>query len=436
MSRIEAAHALIRFGLGPRPGEIDALSSYPPGRLIESIAHGADRSATVAHQDRLVAFLEARENGTAQGSFRDRVRREVRADVQQRIESAARTDRPFAERMVHFWSNHFTVAVNRPQVGSLAKPFEDEAIRPHVTGRFGDMLSAVVRHPAMLLYLDNVISFGPNSPAGRRTGRGLNENLARELLELHTLGVDGGYTQQDVIALAQMLTGWSISRLRDPDPGTFRYHDLAHEPGNKVLLGRLFTQGGQAEGEAALAMLASHPSTARHIATKLARHFIADDPPAATVDALANTFLDTDGDLTAVCRTMIELPEAWQPHLTKVRTPNDLLIGALRAFDVREADDRTAATLRLLGQVPWTAPSPAGWPDDAAGWLGPEALMRRIDWSVAVAGLAEQAADPRRLLETAVGPLVSATTQFHVDGAPSALEGIALVLSSPEFQRR
>lgn len=436
MSRIDAAHALVRFGLGPRAGEIDALAAYPTGWLIENITRGADRSSTVGHQDRLVAFLEAREAGTAQTSFREQVRRQVRADVHQRIDTAIRTETPFAERLVHFWANHFTVAVNRPQVTSLAKPFEDEAIRPHVTGRFADMLSAVVRHPAMLLYLDNVISFGPNSPAGRRTGRGLNENLARELLELHTLGVDGGYTQDDVIALAQILTGWSVSRLRDPDPGTFRYHDLAHEPGNKVLLGRTFSQGGQAEGEAALAMLASHPSTARHIATKLARHFIADDPPASAIEALSQTFLDTDGDLAAVYRALIELPEAWQPHLTKVRTPNDLLIAALRAFDVRKADDRTAATLRLLGQVPWTAPSPAGWPDDATGWLGPEALMRRIDWSVAVAGLAERAMDPRQLLNTAVGPLVSATTQFHVDGAPSALEGIALVLSSPEFQRR
>lgn len=436
MSRNDAAHALIRFGLGPRPGEIDQLAIYPQGRLIENIAHGADRSSSVASQGRLVAFLEARENGTAQSSFRERVRGEVREDVRQRIQTAARTDAPVAERMVHFWSNHFTVAVTRPQVGSLAKPFEDEAIRPHVTGQFVDMLRAVVRHPAMLLYLDNAISFGPNSPAGRRSGRGLNENLARELLELHTLGVDGGYGQNDVIALAKILTGWSISRLRDPDPGTFRYHDLAHEPGPKVLLGRVFDRGGEAEGEAALQMLARHPSTAHHIATKLARHFLADDPPTSAIDALAQTFTDTNGDLTAVCRTMIALPQAWEPHFTKVRAPNDLLTAALRAFDVREADDRTIATLRLLGQVPWTAPSPAGWPDDAAGWLGPEALMRRIDWSVAVAGLAQRTTDPRQLLDVAIGPLASATTRFHVEGAPSTLEGIALVLSSPEFQRR
>ncbi|MEM7442994.1 MAG: DUF1800 domain-containing protein [Pseudomonadota bacterium] len=436
MSRIESAHALNRFGLGARPGEIDRLAAYPQGRLIESIAHGADRSASAASRDRLVAFLEARQNGTAQTSFRERVRREVRADIIQRIETAARTDSPVAERMVHFWANHFTVAVNRPQVGSLAKPFEDEAIRPHVNGRFADMLGAVVRHPAMLLYLDNAISFGPNSPAGRRSGRGLNENLARELLELHTLGVNGGYGQDDVIALAKILTGWSVSRLRDLNPGTFRYHDLAHEPGPKTLLGHRFDQGGEAEGEAALDMLARHPSTARHIATKLARHFVADEPPETAIEALSDTFTSTDGSLTAMCRTMLELPEAWQPHLAKVRTPNDLLIAALRALDVTDVDDRSAATLRLLGQVPWTAPSPAGWPDEAADWLGPEALMRRIDWAVAVAGIAGNALDPQQLLETAVGPLASATTVFHVSGAPSAQEGVAIVLSSPEFQRR
>jgi len=436
MSQIDAAHALIRFGLGPRPGEIARLAHYPQGQLIENITHGADRSSSVASQDRLVAFLEARRDGTAQSDFRAQVRRLVRDDVQHRIQTSARTDAPVAERMVHFWSNHFTVAVNRPQVGSLAKPFEDEAIRPHVTGRFADLLSAVVHHPAMLLYLDNAISFGPNSPAGRRSGRGLNENLARELLELHTLGVDGGYDQNDVIALAKILTGWSISRLRDQNPGTFRFHDLAHEPGPKLLLGQSFSQGGQAEGEAALDFLARHPSTARHISMKLARHFLADDPPSAAIETLTQTFLDTDGDLTAICRTLIALPQAWQPHLTKVRTPNDLLIAALRAFDVHNVDERTTATLRLLGQVPWTAPSPAGWPDDAAGWLGPESLMRRIDWSVAVAELAEGSADPRRLLDTAFGPLASATTRFHVDGAPSTREGIALVLSSPEFQRR
>ena len=223
--------------------------------------------------------LQARQDGSESVGrlLRGDMRDAYQADAAARTRAAIVSDAPYLERLVQFWSNHFTASAIKPVILGVVGPYEAEAIRPHVTGRFVDMLKAVTRHPAMLAYLDNVTSIGPNSRAGRRRDAGLNENLAREVLELHTLGVDGGYTQDDVRAFAAMLTGWSIARLRDRSPGTFRFHPAAHEPGDKVLLGVRYPEAGEAEAEAALDALARHPSTARHVATKLVRHFVADE---------------------------------------------------------------------------------------------------------------------------------------------------------------
>ena len=308
----EAFVALNRFGLGAAYGDLDRVAGDPRGWLTDQLARpamppefrgfgpGSDhaRDLVNAIQDKSV--------------LKEQFRKEARAlylkEVGQRTLAAIHSRTPLIERLTHFWSNHFTVSIaGKPVVAVLVGAFEREAIRPHVTGRFHDMLRAVVGHPAMLIYLDNATSVGPNSRGGRARDKGLNENLARELLELHTLGVDGGYTQADVQELAKILTGWSVGRPKSDEAGQFRFHRVIHEPGDKTLLGKRYREAGMAEGEAALADLARHPATARHIATKVARHFIADRPPPAAVDHLARVFRDSDGDLGELTRAVIAL---------------------------------------------------------------------------------------------------------------------------------
>ncbi len=442
MSTVRAAIAVNRFGSGARPGELEDAAADPRDWLHNQLPTRAtlpDALASTSNSvDRVRAFLEAREDGSeAVGRLlRGAMRNAYQADAAARTRAAIESDRPFVERLVQFWSNHFTVSAVKPVIAGVVGPYEVEAIRPHVTGRFADMLKAVVRHPAMLAYLDNLASIGPNSRAGRRRDAGLNENLAREVLELHTLGVDGGYTQDDVGAMAAMLTGWSMGRLRDPRPGAFMFRARAHEPGDKVLLGLRYAESGEAEAASALDALARHPSTARHVATKLVRHFVSDDPTPSAVEHIANVFLSSDGDLRMVAAALVDLPEAWRQPLPKVRSPNDMVVAALRALQVPVEDGKLVGSLHLLGQAPFRADSPAGWPDTAAQWLGPDALMRRTDWAVAVGDRVGRAIDPRVLAEQTIGPVASESTMFLINGAPSAAEGVAMTFLSPEFQRR
>ena len=252
-----------------------------------------------------------------------------RQDAAAQLGNALTTPSPFRERLVWFWTNHFTVSLRRGDCAALVGAFVEEAIRPHVTGRFVDMLLAVMRHPAMLLYLDNVASAGPNSPAGQRGKRGLNENLARECLELHTVSPAAGYTQADVTNFARVLTGWSIDLRGDP-PG-FRFRPFTHEPGEQTVMGRRFPPGEEG-GVAALRFLAAHPETHRFLAGKLVRHFVADDPPEDAVRRIAGVLRDTDGDLGAAAAMLTTLEAAWQPQ-TKLRTPLDHVIATLRALE-------------------------------------------------------------------------------------------------------
>ena len=289
-----------------------------------------------------------------------------------RFRLAVESDRSFVERLVHFWSNHFAVSIDKIAVLGLAGPLETEAIRPNVLGNFRDLLSAVERHPAMLVYLDNHISAGPNSPAAQFVARrgldrkvGLNENLGREILELHTLGVDGGYTQQDVTTLAAIITGWSVGggvgALRGGEPGRFLFRENLHEPGEKILLGRRYAEAGVGQGEKALADLAVHPRTAHHLATKLARHFVADEPPAVLVDRLARAYLKHDGDLPALYRALIDDPLTWQSAPGKFKSPSDYIHSTYRALALPVRDERRAlAPFELLGQRNFQPGSPAG----------------------------------------------------------------------------
>ncbi|MBV9739963.1 MAG: DUF1800 family protein [Hyphomicrobiales bacterium] len=345
----------------------------------------------------------------------------------------------FGERLAMFWANHFAVsAAKGPALRIIAGAFEREAIRPHVFGRFTDMLMAVETHPAMLLYLDNQQSFGPNSVAGQNRKRGLNENLAREILELHTLGVNGGYTQEDVTSLARIITGWTVTGRegRLGSPGTFVFFGNAHEPGAQRLLGKTYVDAGLEQGRAALTELARHPATATHVATKLARHFVADDPPQTLVERLANTFRTTEGDLAAVSKALIEADESWAPELTKIRSPLEFIIAVLRATGAKPEPQQVLGALYAMGEPLWQPAGPNGFSDTTDAWASPEGIRMRMDIANTAATRGADYFDPPEFIDTRLGPLLSHETRAAVSRAESRAQGLAIAFMSPEFQRR
>lgn len=368
--------------------------------------------------------------------------------------SALTTPTPFVERLVHFWANHFAVSIDKFIIIGLAGQLEFEAIRPHVLGKFGDMLQAVERHPAMLLYLDQASSIGPNSPGGRVAARrraaqraGLNENLAREILELHTLGVRTGYSQADVTELARAMTGWTVSGLArgvgarmvgvEGEPGTFVFAERLHEPGARTILGKSWAAQGEAQAAEMLDHLATHPATAKHLSAKLARHFAGDDPPAALVARLEKDFLRTGGDLKTLYRVLVESPECWVAQPVKFKTPWEWSIGAMRGLGTRQLQPQAATNLlNQLGQPVWQPGSPAGWDDVAASWIGPDAIMRRVEAAERMAGRTNDAIDARaRAAQLFPGGLSDASAQA-IARAESPGQGIALMLVAPEAMRR
>jgi len=478
---VEGFIAVNRFGLGAKPGELDAASADPRGWLKRQLsgqpamppalaslppsqdilaeldrlraakrnaagagAGGIGRTGKGANGSAPARMPLSDDGAVTAGAARDQLFAALGKrgrDLYQQ-EAAARTivqiesDQPLRERLTLFWSNHFTVSVIRPIVLGLAGSFEREAIRPHVTGRFHDLLLAVVRHPAMLLYLDNAGSIGPHSRPGEKRGKGLNENLARELLELHTLGVDGGYTQADVTSFAGILTGWSVTGAKDRNPGSFKFRSFVHEPGEKFFMGQRFGPAGEQEGVQALEFLSRHPSTARHIARQFAIHFVADDPPAALVDRLAGIFRDSDGDLLALANAVIDAPEAWAQPLGKLKTPNELVVSTVRAVGYSGDDKRLLGSLRGLGQSPFSAPSPAGWPDTAASWMGPSAVLLRADYAAAVAKRLAGRMPPTQLLAQTVAPVSDERLNQAIARAATIDDANGLILASPQFQRR
>jgi uncharacterized protein (DUF1800 family) len=370
--------------------------------------------------------------------------------VNARAVQAVNSDTPFYERLVHFWSNHFSVSTKSAHMLGLAGTLEFEAIRPNITGNFYDLLLAVEQHPAMLTFLDNQISIGVNSALARRTaGRrqtrrkiGINENLAREILELHTLGVNGGYTQEDVTSFAKVLSGWTYGgfprgRFSTGTPGVFKFNSLMHEPGVKTVLNRNYNQPGVKQGEAVLKDLARHPATAKHLATKLARHFIADDPPAAAVDRISKAYLESNGHLKAVYTALVNSEEAWRQPYRKYKTPEEYIHSIYRAIKFTPSEPRhLLQPLTVLGQQPFQAGSPAGWPDTAAEWAGGEALFKRIEFASIVADRVGNLIDPVMLAGDILGPLPGDHTLTAIRRAESASQGVALLLTSPEFLRR
>ncbi len=458
---LEGAVAAQRFGLGARPGEIESASAAPKAWLLRQLDSPVDEPQPLDGGapfksggdlvSELIQYRKDREREKAQASanmpapdpvkifFKTRVQEYTR-EMAARFALGFTTQKPFAERLVWFWSNHFVVSALNPAAITFVGAFEREAIRPNVMAKFEDMLLASTRHPAMQLYLDNAQSIGPDSLAGRISGKGLNENLGRELMELHTLGVDGGYTQADVIALAKILTGWSIDR----DGGTtgYRYYPPRHEPGDIVLRGKTYN-GGEEAGIAALKDLAHDPATARHIARKFAVAFIAENPPPESVARLEKRFKDTGGDLKALAAAAVNDPVAWKPGSGKMRSPVEYTTAAMRMLGwPRTTTDQdkqvkgVMAATRMMGEFPMAAPSPKGWPDNSDAWSGPDALLNRIQWAKELGNRLPQNFDALAVADGGLGPLLQADTRAAMKSSANSGEAVALLVSSPEFQRR
>ncbi|NOU03221.1 MAG: DUF1800 domain-containing protein [Novosphingobium sp.] len=464
----ETSIALNRFGLGARAGQpspgdpkrwlLDQFGRFDPrpapiaglpaaatliGMLRDARDERKDRKSE-AKANRAEAAAPGKRTGAMPAPFRD-LREQYVSAVGARTAAALASDTPFVERLVHFWANHFAISVDKIAVVGLAGAFEFEAIRPHVLGSFGAMLRAVERHPAMLLYLDQAQSIGPGSRLGARAAqrgreRGLNENLAREILELHTLGVRSGYSQGDVTEFARALTGWTVGglgrlpALQGSGPG-FTYAEPIHEPGARTILGKRYGQQGEGQAQAVLDDLAVHPATARHIATKLARHFAADEPPPALVSRLERAFLSSGGDLPSVYRALIEAPEPWSSG-PKFRTPWEWAIGALRGTGVTSLPGATAAgAFQQLGQAVWKPGSPAGYDDVAPSWAGPDALYRRIEVAQRIATRAATV-DARQLAGQLFPGALSEATRSAIERAESGQQALALLLAAPEMMRR
>ena len=368
------------------------------------------------------------------------VQKTYRNEALARFQRASIADCGITERLVTFWSNHFCISANKGEPARMwAGAFEREAIRPHVLGRFSDMLKAVEQHPAMLFFLDNQQSIGPDSKAGQNRKRGLNENLAREIMELHTLGVGGGYAQADVTSLAAILTGWTFAGREGKlgTPGSFIFFANAHQPGAQSLLGKSYDDTGAAQGEMALADIARHPSTAKFIAGKFARAFIADNPPPALVVKLEGTFRKTDGDLKAMTLALLDSNEAWQAPLTKMRTPYEYLIATSRLLArIPDNPNQILGGLNTLGQPLWTPAGPNGFADSNAAWAAPEGMKLRLDIAAQVASKVAESLDPRDLLDVMAGDAASPDTRQTIARAETKQQALALLLMSPEFQRR
>jgi uncharacterized protein (DUF1800 family) len=466
LEKLAPAIAANRFGLGARPGELNAISGDGRDWLSAQLKGPAPQltdGQLRASSDILAEALDLRREirnarsapaseNSAAGAALLKVPQLLRptyvTEVTARLREAVTTDRPFVERLTQFWANHFAVSVDKNLLLGLAGSLEREAIRPNVLGNFSELLLAVEHHPAMLLYLDNHLSVGPNSKAARNAERrnaerkvGINENLAREILELHTLGVGGGYTQADVTTFAEVITGWSIGgeqgRRPHGEPGKFVFRAELHEPGAKTVVRKRYADTGYDQGVAVLRDLASNPSTARFIATKLARHFIADDPPATAVERIAQAYMTSGGNLPTVYRALLDCPDAWVEPLSKYKTPSDYIVSTFRGLQVPVDSGRNPlAPFELLGQRIFGPGSPAGWPDRSADWDGASALMKRIEWADAVGqrmGNRRNAAD---LAPQILGATLTEATRNAIARAASGPQAITLLLAAPEFMRR
>ena len=489
MTSTFATTAAIRFGYGRRPGEAPPESVEA---LIRQVERGVKetcpfpfegiagrRARFPAYRALETAYKAARDGGMLMkvgersiNPYTIALANMLQRDRHLKVRHAVLSPNAFFERLAAFWCDHFAIDARKGgAMRMLASLHEAEAVRPNLAGRFADLLKAAALHPAMLAYLDQTRSVGPNSPVGLKSGRGLNENLARELIELHTMGAGSGYSQKDVRSAAYVLTGlW----YRAPDYETV-FRQRSAEPGTYRVLGR--TYGGKKrrmeQVHDLLADLAARKETRRHICRKLVVHFIADDPPQAVVDAMVKAWRRSDGRLIEVYRAMLEHPRSFEEEGRKARQPFDFVVSALRALDVpadalglggakKDAwkpaadiaalDDVTMMTaegkpalganpfsvgaIDRLGQPIWSAPSPAGWEENLSAWITASQLTERIAWIRRLVARFGGDADPRAFLEATMADAARADTIETVSRAPNREVGLAMVLASPEFNRR
>ncbi|MCK1711098.1 MULTISPECIES: DUF1800 domain-containing protein [unclassified Bradyrhizobium] len=487
-ARAESVLALHRFGMGPRPGSIAVVGTDPRGALIAELDRPLALTAAAslpssAKAYRAVADANARRTARAkqaqqqakkqqmaavpaasndqaqgqaqgqaegQGAEKDAVEMAAKQaaeavpdpgrpiylqEAKLRTEAALAADIGFAERLVWFWSNHFCVSANRIQ--SMSGAYEREAVRAHALGRFVDLLLAAEGHPAMLVYLDNLGSMGANSIAGINRSSGLNENFAREIMELHTLGVRTGSTQDDVISFANVLTGWTlVPPGADPQHGgEFIFNPRLHEPGGRTVLGKRYEHEDVEQGRAVLRDLAAHPATATHSATKLARHFVADEPPPALAAQMAKTFRDTEGDLKQVAIAIVSSDEAWRGPPSKLKRPGEWVVGMARATGITQVDPvRYTGGQELLGEALWRPPAPKGYPDDEASLI--DGVGRRLDVANNFAERITGMADPQVIIEDVFASEIAAEVKQSVGRAESRQQALALLFMSADFQRR
>jgi uncharacterized protein (DUF1800 family) len=469
-SQERALHVLNRLGYGPKPGDIDKVlgmgieryidaqlspDSMPlPSALTQRLA--TLQAANMSAGESLARFLDARQAVKQDQEEGKQKQREIYQRMteeigQARLVRAIDSPRQLEEVMVDFWFNHFNVFAGKGLDRALIASYERDAIRPYALGRFRELLGATAKHPAMLFYLDNWLSAAPGYQPARRAGNGpaakasgLNENYARELMELHTLGVDGGYSQKDVTELARMLTGWTFTPRELVRKGRgFQFDERRHDWGDKEWLGHHVAPRGREEGEWALDVLAAHPATARHISFELAQYFVSDTPPPALVERLARRFLETHGDIRATLRTLFSSPEFWDAANVgnKFKTPYQYVISGVRATNMEVDNVRPLLrTLAQLGMPLYGCQTPDGYKNTEAAWLNPDALTRRINFATALAsgrlplgGPVEVRVEAEQVMN-ALGASISAGTRATVTQSQPALRA-ALVLGSPDFMR-
>ena len=438
--------AFQRFGLGAKPGGLARIGASPRAAL-----HAEVDKLGVATLTNSALLSYAKACAKSQGPF-EQTEPICLAEMAARVDKHMSVEIGFVERLVIFWSNHFSMSVNKNETvrGTLGQ-WERDVVRRHVFGKFADMLRGTIRHPAMIAFLDNDSSIGPNSPIGQSWGAGLNENLAREILELHTVGSASGYTETDVNTFAKMLTGWSYVRGWEADNswnggspanrGQFIYRDDWHEPGAFTLMDRRYGAAGQWQVERALCDLAVHPATAEHIAFKLVRHFITDLPTAAMVEPLKQKFLQTGGDLKAVAHALIDLPASWSTPLCKLRTPYEYTIAQYRALGKRYTNSNhyvLSEPLHALGQMMWECRSPEGYSDETPTWLNPDAMRLRLNigqwlgWVLVPYCKLNIA----KLADSLFGTGLSPETRRRIVLAGNSNDALTILFASPEFQRR
>ena len=446
-TQLSAVIAMNRFGLGAKPGEIN-LAKLDAKKWLKSTLTHISYDPSLPGSEAVIAELiqyrkmkrkaksaPDKEQEMSMKNAKNSPRNLARTLIVDSLRQAVASDNSISWRLLDFFSNHFSVSDAGQVMAGLAPTLEREAIAPHLLGKFENMLLAVVQHPAMLIYLNNEQSFGPNSKLGRKRNKGMNENLAREILELHTLGVNGGYSQADVIELAKGITGWTVQTNEKSSNHGFHFNANGHEPGKRSLLGKTYPQKGRLQGEHMLRDVANHPNTAKYICLKLAQHFISDSPEPSLLAKLEKVWLTSQGDIKLVMHALIDAEEAWQPAQEKFKTPREFVISTLRALNIGHIKDRYLLfSLTSLGQKPFNAGSPAGFGDEKNDWNGASALMARIDWANAISTMSKVNAE--QVMKNSFADTLSKTSYQTITRAESRKQALTLLLMSPEFQRR